>query len=74
MLIKFLEQGLIVLQVASTSMETQDTHENILVVQKVGHCFDVSNMGMLENTHMLKINTTAHVHCTNVYVHIMNMY
>jgi hypothetical protein len=43
---KFLEQGLIVLQVASMSMETQDTHKNILIVRKVGHCFDVFDMGM----------------------------
>ena len=49
--VKFLEHGLVVLQVASTSMETQDTHKNILVVRKVGNCFDVFNMGMLENTH-----------------------
>ena len=51
MRVKLLEQGLVVLQVASTSMETQDTHENILVVRKVGHSFDVFNMGMLKNTH-----------------------
>jgi hypothetical protein len=51
MLVKFLEQGLVVLQVASTSMETEDTHENILVVRKVGHSFDVFNMGMLQNTY-----------------------
>jgi hypothetical protein len=46
--VKFLEQGLIVLQVASTSMKTQDTHKNILVVRKVGHGFDVFDMGMLK--------------------------
>ena len=51
MRVKLLEQGLIVLQVASTSMKTQDTHKNIHVVRKVGHCFDVFDMGMLENTH-----------------------
>ncbi len=49
--IKFLEQGLIVLQVASTSMETQDTHKYILVVQQVAHFFYVFDMGMLENMH-----------------------
>ncbi len=48
--VKFLEKGLVVLQVASTSTEKQDTHENILVVLKVGACFDVFDMGMLENT------------------------
>jgi hypothetical protein len=47
MRVQFLEQGLIVLQVASTGMETEDTHENILVVRKVGHSFDVFNMSML---------------------------
>ena len=49
--VKFLEQGLVVLQVASTSMKTQDTHKNILIIRKIGHCFDVFDMGMLENTH-----------------------
>ena len=51
MSVKFLEQGLTVLQVASTSMETQDIHKNILIIRKVGHSFDVFDMGMLENTH-----------------------
>ena len=32
MCIKFLEQGLIVLQVASTRMETQDAHKHILII------------------------------------------
>ena len=56
MSVKFLEQGLIVLKVASTSMETQDTHKNILVIRKVGHCFDVFDMGMLENRHKGQIS------------------
>jgi hypothetical protein len=38
--VKFLEQGLIGLQVARMSMKTQDIHKNILIVQKLGHCFD----------------------------------
>ena len=49
--VKFLEQGLVVLQVSSTSMETQDTHKNILIIRKVGHSFAVYDMGMLENSH-----------------------
>ena len=49
-LIQFLEQGLIVLQVASTSMKAHDTHKNILIVRKVGGCFDVFDMGMLKKT------------------------
>jgi hypothetical protein len=49
--LSFIDQGLVVLQVASTSIESQDTHKNILVVRKVGHGFDVFDMGMLENTH-----------------------
>ena len=49
--VKFLQQGLVVLQVASTSMETQDTHKNILIIRQVGNCFDVFDMGMLQNTH-----------------------
>ena len=51
MRVNFLEQGLMVLQVSSTSMEKQDTHKNILIIQKVGHSFDVYYMGMLENSH-----------------------
>jgi hypothetical protein len=49
MLVQFLEQGLVVLQVACTSMETQDTHKNILIIGQVGHSFDVFDMCMLEN-------------------------
>jgi hypothetical protein len=44
MRVKFLQEGFVVLQVASTSMETQDAHKNILVIRKVGHCFDVFDM------------------------------
>ncbi len=51
MRVKFLEQGLLVLQVASTSMEAQDTHKKILIIRKIGHFFSVFDMGMLENTH-----------------------
>ncbi len=47
MLLKFLEEGLICLEVSSLSMETQDAHEYILVVGKVLHCFDILNMGVL---------------------------
>ena len=58
MRVKFLEQGLVVLQVASTCMKTQDTHKNILIVRKVGHCFDVFDMCMLQkHTQRLKNGT-----------------
>ncbi len=47
MLLEFLEEGLICLEVSSPSMETQDAHEYILVVGKVCHSFDILNMGVL---------------------------
>ena len=47
MLIEFLEEGLICLEVSSPSMETQDAHEHILVVGKVCHCLDILDMGVL---------------------------
>ena len=43
----FLEQGLVMLKVASTGMETQDAHEDILVVGQVGHSLDILDVGML---------------------------
>jgi hypothetical protein len=47
MLIDFLEEGLICLEVSSQSMQTQDAHEHILVVGKVCHHLDILDMGML---------------------------
>ncbi len=47
MLIDFLEEGLIYLEVSSPSMETQDAHEHILVVGKVCHHLDILDMGVL---------------------------
>ena len=47
MLIEFLEEGLICLEVSSPSMETQDAHEYIPVVGKVRHRLDILNMGVL---------------------------
>ena len=47
MLIDFLEEGLICLEVASPSMETQDAHEYTPVVGKVRHRFDILNMSVL---------------------------
>jgi hypothetical protein len=44
MRVKFLEQGLVVLQAASASMETQDTHKDILVIRQVSNCFDVFDL------------------------------
>jgi hypothetical protein len=45
MQIDFLEEVLICLEVASPSLETQDAHENILVVGEV--CLYILYMGML---------------------------
>jgi hypothetical protein len=39
--------GFICLEVSSPSMETQDAHEHILVVGKVGNSLDILNMGVL---------------------------
>ena len=47
MLFELLQEGLIVLQVTSTSMKAQDTHEDVFDVGQVGHRLDVINMGML---------------------------
>jgi hypothetical protein len=47
MLIDFLKDGLICLEVSSQSMETQDAHEHILVVSKVCHSLDILDMNVL---------------------------
>ncbi len=46
MLIDFLEEGLICLEVSCPSMETKDAHEHILVVGEVCHCLDILDMGV----------------------------
>jgi hypothetical protein len=52
MSVDLLQQGLIVLQVASlsTCIEAQDGLEDILVIAQLGHSLDIHNMGMLEKT------------------------
>ncbi len=57
MLIDFLEEGLICLEVSRPSMETQDAHEHILVVGKVCHSLDFLDMGMLTNCTYLVCTT-----------------
>ena len=52
----FLEQGLVMLKVASTGMETQDAHEDILVVGQVGHSLDILDVGML---HKGKVSSSS---------------
>ena len=52
----FLEQGLVMLKVASTGMETQDAHEDILVIGQVGHSLDILDVGML---HQNKVYTSS---------------
>jgi hypothetical protein len=60
----FLEQGLVMLKVASTCMETQDAHEYILIIGQVGHSFDILDVGMLHKTHSLyqyiPVNTSTY--------------
>jgi hypothetical protein len=48
-----LEQGLVMLQVPSTSMEAQDAHEDIFVIRQVGHSLDILDMGMLQKKHAI---------------------
>ncbi len=50
MIVNFLQQSLICLEVTSTCMETYDAHEHILVVGQVGHRLDILDMGMLVKT------------------------
>ncbi len=61
-------------------METQDTHKGILIIRQVGHCFNVFNMGMLQNIHKdwksVQIGTYAYTlgtykvcSCTYMYLH-----
>ena len=48
MRVDFLEQCFIVLEVASTCMETYDAHEeDILVVSQVCHSLEILDVGML---------------------------
>ena len=47
MTVDFLEQSFIVLEVASTCMETYDAHEDVLVVSQVSHCLQILDVGML---------------------------
>ena len=47
MRVNFLEQCFIVLEVASSCMETYDAHEDILVVSQVCHCLGILDVGML---------------------------
>ena len=60
MLIDFLEEILICLEVASPSMEMQDAHEHILVVGKVCHSLDILDMGVLTK---LVVKTIEYVLC-----------
>jgi hypothetical protein len=47
MRVDFLEQCFIVLEVASSCMETDDAHEDILVVSQVCHSLEILYVGML---------------------------
>ena len=71
-LVQFLEQGLVVLQVASTCMKTEDAHKYILIIRQVGHGFDVFDMGMLGNKHSGRISVQVsiymYIHCTHMLV------
>ncbi len=47
MRVNFLEQSFILLELASTCMETYDAHEDILVLSQVCHHIEILNVGML---------------------------
>jgi hypothetical protein len=66
MLIDFLEEGLICLEVSSQIMETQDAHEHIIVVGEVCHCLDILDMGVL--TKCMYSVRTKYVPCMNWFV------
>jgi hypothetical protein len=72
MLIDFLQEGLICLEVSSQSMETQDAHEHILVVGVVCHCLDILDMGVL--TQRMYSVHTKYVPCMNWFVPRRNKY
>jgi hypothetical protein len=69
MLIDFLEEILICLEVASPSMETQDAHEHILVVGKVCHSLDILDMGVLTKLIVRRIQYVLSMYqvCTSMY-------
>jgi hypothetical protein len=73
--IDFLEQGLVMLKVASTCMEAQDAHEDILVIGQVGHSLDILDVGMLHKKHNISLlyqyipvhtSTYWYIHCCTV--------
>ena len=70
MLIDFLEEGLICLEVSSPSMETQDAHEHILVVGKVCHRLDILDMGVLTKKYVLSMYSV----CTQYELVKISMY
>jgi len=83
MLIDFLEEILICLEVASPSMETQDAHEHILVVGKVCHSLDILDMGVLTKLYgktieyelgMYFVCTDYLLGCTTIQSVQMSMY
>ena len=69
MLIDFLEEVLICLEVTNQSMETQDAHEHILVVGKVCHSPDILNMGVLTKLIVRRIQYVLSMYqvCTSMY-------
>ena len=64
----FLEQGLVMLKVASTCMESQDAHEYVLIIGQVGHSFDILDVGMLHKKYSLSMYIPVHA-STYWYIH-----
>ncbi len=73
MLIDFLEEGLICLEVSSLSMETQNAHEHILVAGKVCHCLDIVDMGVMTNISTEYVLSVYQV-CTSTNKYVPSMY
>ena len=47
MALKLLQDALVVLKIAFSGMETQDAHEDVLVVGALCNCLDEVNVGVL---------------------------
>ncbi len=65
--INLFEQGLVMLKVASTSMDSQDAHEDILVIAQVGHSLIILNMGMLPEKNVDTSTYKYIIACTSTY-------
>ena len=66
--VNFGQQGLICLQVACTSMESENAHKHVLVVCQIRHSLDIPDMCMLTNKNIAQLSTTEYVLRTTQYI------